>query len=224
MRTCESLRRPPFPTPGALCWSASWVLSAVPSSVIHELIPLREQSKPCGVRLTAEASVGGEKPRATQVVSLVPASGHYTPCRLPCTSVPPHHASYLSLPPALSLGVGEGRGEDLALLSLGRWGIVTFQPHRWSTQGAGSWALVPAASVRWQRGSCSGRCGEGRCRPGHYSFASMVAVSLGTGSPGQSVSRSVCVATCVYVLGLCSVSTSVHVWAVPTRLLEPLAL
>lgn len=62
-------------------------------------------------------------------------------------------------------------------------------------------------------------------QPGHYSFASMVAVSLGTGSLGsERVWKRVHGHVCACPGSLCSVSTSVHVWAVPTRLLEPLAL
>lgn len=106
--------------------------------------------------------------------------------------------------------------------------MVTFPPHRWSTQGAGSWALVLVASVRRQLGSCSGagtRGGQVQTRVLLFFLPPWWLSAW-----GQAPSGSECVwervhgHLCVCPRSLCSVSTSVHVWAIPTRLLEPLVL
>lgn len=59
-------------------------------------------------------------------------------------------------------------------------------------------------------------CGVGRCRPGYYFLLPWWLSVWGQDPMGQSVSGSMCVATCVYVLGLCApVSTYVLVCGHP---------
>lgn len=107
--------------------------------------------------------------------------------------------------------------------------MVTFLPHRWSTQGAGSWALVLVASVRRQLGSCSGGRDAGWAGA-DQGAAFFFLPPWWLSAWGQAPPGSECVwervrgHLCVCPRSLCSVSTSVHVWAIPTRLLEPLAL